>query len=111
MKEFDVKTKVYFGVSALDRLYDIPYSRVFVVADPFTVHSDLIHHVTHRLRRIKVEYTVYDDVVPDPPVESVVDGVRHCLRRKPCAIRRAHNRPHRTPCNKVWVNPCLFHCR
>ena len=86
MKEFDVKTKVYFGVSALDRLYDIPYSRVFVVADPFTVHSDLIHHVIHRLRRIKVEYTVYDDVVPDPPVESVVDGVRHCLDFAPDCI-------------------------
>ena len=86
MKEFDVKTKVYFGVSALDRLYDIPYSRVFVVADPFTVKSDLIGHVTRRLDRIRTKYEIYDDVVPDPPIDSVVDGVRHCIDFSPDCI-------------------------
>lgn len=86
MKEFEVKTKVFFGVTALDRLYDIPYTRIFIIADPFTVESDLIHHVTRRLERVHSEYTVYSDVVPDPPIDKVVDGVRKCLDYMPDAI-------------------------
>lgn len=86
MKEFEVKTKVYFGTSALDRLYDIPYSRLFVIADPFTVQSGLVHHITRRLDRIKVPYVIFSDVVPDPPVDKVVEGVRACLEFMPDCI-------------------------
>lgn len=35
MKSFDIKTKVYFGDNALDRLSEIPYKKVLVITDPF----------------------------------------------------------------------------
>ena len=31
MKRFDVKTRIYFGESALDRLKEIPYKKAIVV--------------------------------------------------------------------------------
>ena len=31
MKSFDIKTKVYFGDNALDRLSEIPYKKVLVL--------------------------------------------------------------------------------
>ncbi len=86
MKEFEVKTKIFFGVNALDRLYDLPYTRLFVIADPFAVDGGLIEHVTHRLDRIKATYTVYTNVVPDPPIEKVAEGVRALLAFEPECI-------------------------
>lgn len=86
MKNFEVMTKVRFGTGALDRLYDIPYRRILVIADPFTVESGLIRHVTRRLERVRIEYQVFSDVVPDPPVEKVVEGVRACLSFSPDCI-------------------------
>lgn len=86
MKEFEVKTKIYFGEEALDRIYDLGYKKIMIVADPFTVSSNLIAHVTDRLDRVKIEYVVYSDVVPDPPVEKVIAGVKKLCEVKPEAI-------------------------
>ena len=33
MKSFDIKTKIYFGDQALDRLEEIPYQKILVVTD------------------------------------------------------------------------------
>ena len=35
MKSFDIKTKIFFGDQALDRLAEIPYQKVLIVTDPF----------------------------------------------------------------------------
>ncbi len=87
MKEFEVKTKIYFGEDSLDRLYDLGFSKIMIIADPFTVSSGLISHVTDRLDRINgVEYVVYSDVVPDPPVEKVIAGVKKLAEVRPEAL-------------------------
>ena len=44
MKSFDIKTKVYFGDNALDRLSEIPYKKVLVITDPFLAQSSMINH-------------------------------------------------------------------
>ena len=44
MKSFDIKTKVYFGDNALDRLSEIPYKKVLVITDPFLAqHPEKCH--------------------------------------------------------------------
>ncbi len=87
MKRFDVKTKIYFGENALDRLKDIPYKKAIVVTDPFVVTSGLVEIVTDRLKRTGIEFTVYSDVVPDPPLEKVIAGVSEILKQRPqCMI-------------------------
>ncbi len=75
MNSFHIHPQVFFGDDALDRLQELGGRRVFVVADPFVVKSGLISQVTDRLSRCGAEHTVYSDVVPDPPIESVARGV------------------------------------
>jgi alcohol dehydrogenase class IV len=75
MNAFYIQPRVYFGDDALDRLLALQGKRVFVVADPFVVQSGLIAQVTDRLSKCGAEHTVYSDVVPDPPIESVARGV------------------------------------
>ena len=56
MKEFEVKTKIYFGENALARLGDLKTDRVFLVADPFTVSSGLIDYVLEPLKKNGIAY-------------------------------------------------------
>ena len=53
MKSFDIKTKIYFGDQALDRLAEIPYQKVLVVTDPFIAQGELIDLVTEPLKKRK----------------------------------------------------------
>ncbi len=86
MKSFDIKTKIYFGESALSRLKEIPHQRVLIVADPFVIKSGLIALVTNPLSQAKKQYDIFSDVVPDPPVEKVVAGVKRVMDYRPDAI-------------------------
>ena len=47
MKSFDIKTKIFFGDQALDRLAEIPYQKVLVVTDPFIAQGKMIDLVTY----------------------------------------------------------------
>ncbi len=87
MQNFTITTAIHFGQNALSVLSDIGYDKVFIISDPFAVTSGLIKHVTKYLDIGNIKYTVYTDVVPDPPVEKVTAGVTALLREKaPCII-------------------------
>ncbi len=75
MKSFDIKTKIYFGESSLDRLEQIDSSKVLIVADPFVVKSGLGNHITSRLDRASIDYEVFSDVIPDPTIDKITQGV------------------------------------
>lgn len=76
MKTFDIKTKINFGESSLDRLEELESKKILVVADPFVIKSGLIEHVTSRLDRSGKDYEIFSDVVPDPPIEKISIGVK-----------------------------------
>ena len=86
MKSFDIKTKIYFGDQALDRLAEIPYQKVLVVTDPFIAPGELIDLVTEPLKRGNKQFEVFKDVVPDPPIEKISEGVKKMLEYRPDAI-------------------------
>ena len=83
MKHFDIKTHIYFGENSLDRLADIPYRNALLVADKFVVSSGLIHLITVRLQQNDVAWQVFDDVVPDPPLEKIALGAQAVLQQRP----------------------------
>ena len=72
MKEFDIKTKIYFGDDSLNRLRELPYHRCLIVTDPFVVSSGLIKLITAPLEQNSAMYRIFDQVVPDPPIEKIV---------------------------------------
>ena len=82
MKDFEVKTKIYFGDDALAHLGELKTDRVFIVADPFTVSSGLIDHITNPLKKNDISYSIFSKVVADPPVEVVIAGVKEALACK-----------------------------
>lgn len=86
MNSFDIRTKIYFGDNALDRLEEIPYKKIMIITDPFVVQSGMIEMVTKRLDKGSKQYSIYKDVVPDPPVDKVVGGIKALLDYQPEAI-------------------------
>ncbi len=83
MKHFDIKTHIYFGENSLDRLANIPYRNALLVADKFVVSSGMIHLITVRLQQNEVAWQVFDDVVPDPPLEKIALGAQVVLQQRP----------------------------
>lgn len=83
MKSFDLKTKVFFGEDSLKELANMDYNKFFIIADPFVVTSNLISHVTDRLKNSEKEFIIFDDVKPDPPVQNVAKCVSAIKEAKP----------------------------
>lgn len=86
MKSFEIKTKIFFGEQALDRLKEIPYKRVLIITDPFVVQSKMIYQITTPIKEAGIEYDIFQEVVPDPPIDKISEGVRKMLQYKPDAI-------------------------
>lgn len=83
MRNFEIKTKVFFGDQALDRLAEIPYNKVLIITDPFMAQSSMFNLVTDPLKRANKEFEIFKDVVPDPPIEKISEGVKKMLEYKP----------------------------
>ena len=83
MNSFDIKTKIYFGDQALDRLAEIPYERILLITDPFMAESSMFSLVTDPLKKGGKQFEVFKDVVPDPPIEKISLGVDKMLAYKP----------------------------
>ena len=81
MKEFEVKTKVFFGTGSLNYLKEFQNRKIFIVTDPFMVKSGIIDRILQPLS--EGSYTIFSDVVPDPPMELVVSGVSQVLEYRP----------------------------
>ncbi len=87
MKTFDIKTKIYFGENALDRLSDLPYKKALIITDPFMAKSGMLQMITYRLQDGYTEFEIFSDVVPDPPIAEISKGVQKMLEYAPdCVI-------------------------
>ncbi|PKM51621.1 MAG: alcohol dehydrogenase [Firmicutes bacterium HGW-Firmicutes-7] len=86
MLDFTIHTKVFFGENALDALRTINIKKAFVVTDPFMVQSGAINNLTDILDDLQVPYSIFHDIVPDPPIENVGDGVIAFLKADPDTV-------------------------
>ena len=86
MKSFEIKTRIFFGEQALDHLKELPYRKILIITDPFVVQSRMIDLITAPLIEAKIDYDIFKDVVPDPPIEKISEGVRKLLGYRPEAI-------------------------
>lgn len=81
MNNFKLKTQICFGKGALERLELIGDKKVFIVTDPFMVKSGMIEKIKEKLKL--AEITVFSEIVPDPPVELVVQGIEELQKVEP----------------------------
>jgi alcohol dehydrogenase class IV len=83
MESFGIKTQIYFGDGSLERLSQLNCDKVFIVTDPFMVKSGAINKITNEVSKGNVEYLVFSDIIPDPPIEVVVKGIEVMMKFNP----------------------------
>lgn len=83
MELWTFSTQVYVGHDVLERLYNIRNRKVSVICDPFLMGSDNLNSVLKYLREGGNDINIFSNIVPDPPVSHVVEGVRVFQRWKP----------------------------
>ena len=76
MNQFLIKPRVQFGTNALDYLSQINAHHAFIVTDKAMVKFGLADEVIHRLSQQGISFSLYDDVVPDPEISSIVKGMK-----------------------------------
>ncbi|MEK4149935.1 1-propanol dehydrogenase PduQ [Robertmurraya sp. FSL W8-0741] len=76
MKEFYLPTKIFMGDDALDRLEQLTNENIFLITDPFIEKSGMLDEVLARMKGRNNDFEVFSEIVPDPPIETVVSGVK-----------------------------------
>lgn len=74
MQEFSFSTRIFFGEGALERLRRVENQKVLIVTDRFMVQIGTVDKVVSYLTNCEV--SIFDGVVPDPPIEVVAAGVQ-----------------------------------
>ncbi|HEY4390935.1 MAG TPA: 1-propanol dehydrogenase PduQ, partial [Paenibacillus sp.] len=85
MEKISIKANIYLGKDALGRLREWRDQRIFIVTDPFMVKSRMINMLTERLHVSNEQY-IFSNIVPDPPIEIVTEGVEALGSFKPDLI-------------------------
>ncbi|MBI4806551.1 MAG: iron-containing alcohol dehydrogenase [Desulfovibrio sp.] len=80
MTQFFGKTKICYGPGALESLEQLPAKRAFIVTDPVMVKAGFTDRIQSHLDRSGIGHSTFDDVGPDPSLETVTKGTLHYLR-------------------------------
>ncbi len=86
MKWFKIPPKIYFEPGSLQYLSKLKGKSAFIVTDTFMVKLGLINKVLTYLEKADIKYEIFQDVEPDPSVETVFKGVREMNRYNPDII-------------------------
>ena len=73
MYNFEIKTKISCGRGALESLKDIKNKKIFIITDPFMIESKTIDKILINLEGNDCD--IFSEIVPDPPIETVVKGM------------------------------------
>ncbi|MDI3535147.1 MAG: hypothetical protein PWQ82_1512 [Thermosediminibacterales bacterium] len=76
---FRMKTNVVYGNNAVDNtgvyVRELKGTRVLIVTDPGIKKAGLLERLEKTLKEADINYTVFDEVVPNPPIEVVEKGI------------------------------------
>lgn len=81
--DFQIKPKIWYGKYSLRKLYNLSFKKVCIVTDKSMVELGMLEPVIQILEDLNVSYKVFDEVEPDPSVETVLSGLSHILKTKP----------------------------
>lgn len=76
MNSFSVRPTVFFCQNALEHLSELKFKRAFIVTDPFMVKSGVIDKITMQLEKANIDYEIFSEIVPDPPIETIAKGLK-----------------------------------
>ena len=75
MQRFKLKTEIIFGQNALEALKHVKAKNAVVFTDKFLTENGTAHRVRGLMTDCE-NVTIYSDVIPDPPVETVASGLK-----------------------------------
>jgi len=74
---------IVFGDDALEHLREIQGSRALIITDENLVKLGFVEKVAKELKYAGIEYRVFDQVEPDPSIETVKKGAAVALEYQP----------------------------
>jgi len=86
MKWFKIPPKIYFEPGSLQYLAKLKGKKAFIVTDRFMVKLGLINKALYHLEKADIKYEIFQDVEPDPSVETVFKGVAEMNKFNPDII-------------------------
>lgn len=84
MYNFEIKTKIKFGEGSLKSLNEIKNKKILIITDPFMIKSKMIDKIVEHIS--ESNYEIFSDIIPDPPIETIVSGVEVFNKVKPEVI-------------------------
>ncbi len=78
-----VSPRIVFGEESLSSLQDLPGKRFLIITDKTLVQLGVVEQVTSELNKAGIDIQVYDDVIPDPTIQTVEKGALTARDFKP----------------------------
>ncbi len=78
--------RIIFGRESIDQLenpLNVTGKKAFIITDKDIIKLGMIDLVTARLKTADIEYEIFDEVLPDPPVSIVKKGAERCKAYQP----------------------------
>lgn len=75
MTQFNGRTKICYGENAINNLDTLTGNHALIVTDPFMVKMGFTDRVISALERANIPQSVFDQVEPDPSLETVQKGM------------------------------------
>lgn len=76
---------IYTGKDSLLRLEQFENERIGLICDPFLINSDSLQRILSHIEN-RNEVTIYSEIVPDPPIEVVANGVGKMQSHQPTVL-------------------------
>jgi 1-propanol dehydrogenase len=70
-----MSTNIYMGENALDRLLEWKNKSIMLISDPYLSKSGMLNVIMERLNKGNNRVHLFDQIVPDPPIETIVEGM------------------------------------
>lgn len=76
MNGFMIKPHIQYGPDALSALKDLPAQKVLLVTDRTMMKVGLVERVTDLWEQRSIPFRIWDDVLPDPDIATIVRGMK-----------------------------------
>lgn len=85
MEKFSMPTRIYSGTDSLKELETLHNERILLVCDSFLPGSDTLKEIESHINDSN-KCEIFSDVVPDPPLDKIMEGVQQFLKLKPTIV-------------------------
>lgn len=86
MTQFNGRTKICYGEDAMNVIGTLTMKQAMVVTDPLITQIGLTDRIISALDRAQIPHTLFDQVEPDPSLETVTLGTHMLIQDKADAI-------------------------